>query len=75
MQITFLGTGAASAVPLPFCTCSLCQTARRLGAKELRARSALLVNDDLMIDFGPDAVPAAQRMGPCRTSSPCTPIP
>ena len=63
MQITFLGTGAASAVPLPFCTCSLCQAARRLGAKELRARSALLVNDDLMIDFGPDAVPAAQRMG------------
>ena len=63
MQLTFLGTGAASAVPLPFCDCRLCRAARRLRGNDLRARAALLVNDDLMIDFGPDAVPAAQRMG------------
>ena len=63
MQLTFLGTGAASAVPLPFCDCPLCRAARRLRGNDLRARAALLVNDDLMIDFWPDAVPAAQRMG------------
>lgn len=63
MQITFLGTGAATAVPLPFCDCPTCRSARQLGGKDLRTRSALLVEDDLLIDCGPDAVSAAHRLG------------
>lgn len=63
MQITFLGTGAATAVPLPFCGCPTCRTARVRGGKDLRARSALLVNDDLLIDCGADVVCSAHRLG------------
>lgn len=63
MQLTFLGTGAATAVPLPFCACPACRTARQRGGKDLRTRSALLVGDDLLIDCGPDTVSAAHRLG------------
>lgn len=63
MQITFLGTGAATAVPLPFCSCPTCRAARVQGGKDLRTRSALLINDDLLIDCGADAVSSAHRLG------------
>ena len=63
MQITFLGTGAATAVPLPFCSCPTCRAAREQGGKDLRTRSALLINDDLLIDCGADAVSLAHRLG------------
>ena len=58
MKITFLGTAAATAMPLPFCGCAACRQARRLGGKDIRRRSSILVNSDLLIDLGPD-VPAA----------------
>lgn len=61
MRIFFLGTAAAEGYPGIFCNCDSCQQARRLGGKNRRYRSALLVNDDLLIDFGPDLLAAAQR--------------
>lgn len=61
MHLTFLGTAAAEGYPGIFCTCANCQEARQLGGKNLRLRSALLVNADLLIDFGPDLLAAAQR--------------
>jgi phosphoribosyl 1,2-cyclic phosphate phosphodiesterase len=54
MNITFLGTGAATAYPLPFCGCLNCEQARDLGGLSLRKRSSLLINRDLLIDLGPD---------------------
>jgi phosphoribosyl 1,2-cyclic phosphate phosphodiesterase len=60
MQITFLGTSAANAYPEAFCRCDNCQQARLLGGPSLRKRSAALVNDDLLIDLGPDIMIAAQ---------------
>jgi phosphoribosyl 1,2-cyclic phosphate phosphodiesterase len=54
MRITFLGTGAAEAYPALFCNCKNCQRARELGGRNLRCRSSALVNEDLLIDFGPD---------------------
>lgn len=51
MQVTFLGTGAAEGYPSPFCRCENCQRARRLKGKNLRLRSSLLVNDDLLVDY------------------------
>ena len=63
MQLTFLGTAAATALPLPFCNCPTCKTALRQGGKDLRARSSLLVNDDLLLDLGPDAPASAARLG------------
>jgi phosphoribosyl 1,2-cyclic phosphate phosphodiesterase len=63
MKITFLGTSAANAFPESFCRCVNCEAARREGGKSLRKRAALLVNDDLLIDLGPDVHSAAQQHG------------
>lgn len=59
MQVTFLGTSAAPSVPSPFCVCKACTGARRAGGKNLRKRSSIVVNDDLMVDIGPDVVSAS----------------
>lgn len=60
MQLAFLGTGAANAYPEAFCKCENCRRAREIGGKNLRKRSATLVNDDLLLDLGPDIMAAAQ---------------
>lgn len=59
MDITFLGTAAANAYPEAFCRCDNCNGARSLGGPSLRKRSAVLINDDLLIDLGPDIMTAA----------------
>jgi phosphoribosyl 1,2-cyclic phosphate phosphodiesterase len=59
MLITFLGTAAANAYPEAFCRCHNCERARALGGPSLRKRSAALINDDLLIDLGPDVMTAA----------------
>jgi phosphoribosyl 1,2-cyclic phosphate phosphodiesterase len=61
MRLTFLGTAAAEGYPGIFCDCPNCNEARTLGGRNLRFRSALLVNNDLLIDFGPDLLASAQR--------------
>jgi phosphoribosyl 1,2-cyclic phosphate phosphodiesterase len=63
MKWTVLGSAAAEAIPNPFCRCEVCQHARRVNGLEMRARSAALVNDDLLIDLGPDLIGAANRLG------------
>jgi phosphoribosyl 1,2-cyclic phosphate phosphodiesterase len=63
MKITFLGTSGANAYPEAFCNCPNCEQARKEGGRSLRKRSSLLVNDDLLIDLGPDIMPAAQIHG------------
>jgi phosphoribosyl 1,2-cyclic phosphate phosphodiesterase len=60
MKVTFLGTAAANAFPEAFCKCNNCEQARLLGGFSLRKRSALFVNDDLLIDLGPDIMAASQ---------------
>jgi len=60
MVITFLGTSGANAFPDAFCKCDNCEKARALGGSSLRKRSSLLINDDLLIDLGPDIMTAAQ---------------
>jgi phosphoribosyl 1,2-cyclic phosphodiesterase len=60
MIVTFLGTAAANAFPEAFCQCTHCEQARLLGGASLRKRSAVLINDDLLIDLGPDIMAAAQ---------------
>ncbi len=63
MQITFLGTAAAPSMPIPFCTCQVCADARRVGGKNLRRRSSLMINDDLLVDIGPDIATASFEYG------------
>ena len=59
MKIKFLGTSASYSFPLPFCNCKSCIEARKRGGKDLRKRSSLLINDDLIIDLGQDLMSAA----------------
>ena len=54
MKIQFLGTAAAPSVPVPMCGCDACQMAQQIGGRNLRRRASLLLNDDLLIDIGPD---------------------
>lgn len=63
MILTFLGTAAANAFPEAFCRCANCTQARLLGGPSLRKRSSALVNDDLLIDLGPDIHAASQVHG------------
>ena len=63
MTITFLGTAAANAFPEAFCKCRNCIQARILGGPSLRKRSAALINNDLLIDLGPDIMAASQMQG------------
>ena len=63
MRITFLGTAAGEATPEAWCVCASCQAARQHGGRDVRLRSAVLINDDLLIDAGPDLSASAARLG------------
>lgn len=63
MRLTFLGTSAANAYPEAFCRCDNCAQASALGGPSLRRRSAALVDDQLLIDLGPDLHTAAHAHG------------
>ena len=54
MKIKYWGTAAAEGVPGIFCNCEVCRLARAEKGRKLRTRSQLLINDDLLVDFGPD---------------------
>jgi phosphoribosyl 1,2-cyclic phosphate phosphodiesterase len=63
MELTFLGTAAANAYPEAFCRCKNCEQARLLGGPSLRKRSAALIDDELLIDLGPDIMTASNLHG------------
>lgn len=54
MRLKYYGTAAAECVPGIFCTCEACEKSRKAGGRNIRTRSQALINDDLLIDFGPD---------------------
>jgi len=54
MTIRFLGTAAAEGIPAVFCNCALCVKVKSLKGKDLRTRSQLLVNENILIDLPPD---------------------
>ena len=63
MKLTFLGTSASEGFPNAFCDCDNCTAARQAGGPSLRKRSSALINQDLLIDLGPDLMAAAQQHG------------
>lgn len=63
MKITFLGTAAAEAIPSPFCDCPVCEHARANGGKNVRRRQSVLINDNLLVDFGPDVISSCAAFG------------
>lgn len=60
MVIIWLGT-AAIGYPLAFCNCDNCNDARNHKGKSLRKRASKLINDDLIIDLGPDSQSAMMQ--------------
>lgn len=60
MKVTILGT-AAIGYPLAFCNCDNCNDARNHKGKSLRKRASILINDDLIIDLGPDSQSAMMQ--------------
>jgi phosphoribosyl 1,2-cyclic phosphate phosphodiesterase len=61
MTLTLLGSAAAEGFPGLFCECEHCIQARNTGGKNLRLRTVALLNNDLLLDFGPDLLAALQR--------------
>lgn len=61
MEILLLGTGSADGWPNPFCRCASCTSAADAGL--IRAQSAALVDDVLLLDCGPEAPRAALHHG------------
>ncbi len=54
MKVKYLGTAAAEGWPAVFCHCKDCEEARRRGGKNIRTRAQVLINEDLLMDLGPD---------------------
>lgn len=63
MKLRFLGTGAAGGYPNPHCRCENCVAARQAGGKSIRMMCAAMIDDDVLIDLGPDLSGAAIRFG------------
>jgi phosphoribosyl 1,2-cyclic phosphodiesterase len=60
MIFQFLGTAAATSVPLVFCNCELCKQARINKGKDIRKRASAIINNELLIDLGPDICSQAE---------------
>lgn len=54
MIIKYLGTGAAEGTPAVFCHCDICKYARKHKGRNIRTRAQALIDDNILIDFGPD---------------------
>lgn len=54
MKIQLLGTGGAEGIPALYADSPLSQLARAQGGRDVRTRSAGLINETLKVDFGPD---------------------
>jgi len=63
MKIQYLGTGASEAIPATFCQCEVCNKARITGGREIRARSGIIIDGTLLIDFPPDIFHSSLRAG------------
>ncbi|HZV26687.1 MAG TPA: MBL fold metallo-hydrolase, partial [Acidothermaceae bacterium] len=61
MDITLLGTGGAACWPHPFCNCASCAASYAEG--EIRAHTAALIDDAVLIDCGQDVPRSAVRLG------------
>ena len=63
MKIQVLGTAAATSMPLAFCNCEVCRKSRKIGGRNIRKRSSIIINDELLIDLGPDVINACNMYG------------
>ena len=54
MKIQIMGTAAYERVPAMFCSCGVCEYARKNKGKAVRTQAQTLINEDLLVDFGQD---------------------
>ncbi len=54
VRFKFMGTAAAEAIPALWCECPLCVQTRINKDKNVRRRASYLIDDDTIIDYGPD---------------------
>lgn len=54
MKLRFLGTAAATSMPLVFCNCEICKQARINKGKDFRKRASAVINNEMLIDLSPD---------------------
>ncbi|MCL4544059.1 MAG: MBL fold metallo-hydrolase [Chloroflexi bacterium] len=62
MDLLFLGTGAAEGFPALFCSCEHCEAARVAAGPNFRRRTSALIDDDLLIDVGPDLLASVHAL-------------
>jgi phosphoribosyl 1,2-cyclic phosphate phosphodiesterase len=55
MKLRYLGTAAAEGIPGIFCTCPVCEEARKKKGKNIRTRSQALLDGKILFDFPPDS--------------------
>lgn len=63
MKVRLLGTGASDGIPAFFADCEVSRYARKHGGKDVRTRSAALVDGVLKIDLPPDTLIQLNRDG------------
>lgn len=63
MKIKVLGSAAAECCPALWCECEFCEKARKEGGKNLRRRTSYLIDDDTLVDLGPDFFWQIQEFG------------
>ena len=61
MKLRLLGTGAADGIPALCGHSPVSDYARKHGGKDMRTRSAAVLDDAIKIDFGPDTLAQVQR--------------
>ncbi len=54
MRFQILGTAAAERFPALWCECPHCAKARKNGGRDIRRTACYLLDDNTLIDFGPD---------------------
>lgn len=63
MKIRLLGTGAADGIPAFHGDCRVCRYAREHRGKDIRSRSAAVIDDCLKIDLPPDTLMQMHQSG------------
>ncbi|MFA6977233.1 MBL fold metallo-hydrolase [Mesotoga sp.] len=63
MRVVFLGTAAYEGHPNVFCDCENCRKVMEAGSRNFRLTSAVHVDSDLLIDFGPNIMAGAHEAG------------
>ena len=54
MKVKYLGTAAREGFPAMFCVCDNCKKAWERGERNIRSRSQVIVDNDLLIDLPGD---------------------